>query len=251
LSRLRKRLALIIVPAALALVAVTADGAHAGTTAAASGVSASTGTVSDLGLASRQNAQEGQHEDPHGTPTPVPGPKGPQGVPGPQGPAGPPGPAGPAGPQGPEGARGSVGSQGNPGATGPQGPAGPQGAPGTPGTLVTASQLFNSTRGPLPIAANYTSRGGTLIIQVSGSAWTNTRWATIGVTVQVDGTSYGSSMIAANEIQSHKAFVPNTVVVSGLPAGAHTIALVALNADTIADSNDYFVATVTELAPAV
>jgi hypothetical protein len=117
--------------------------------------------------------------------------------------------------------------------------------------VVTATQLFNSARGPLPMAASYTSRGGTLIIQVGGSAWTNTRWATIGVTVQVDGTSVGSSMIAANEVQSHKAFAPNAIVVSNLPAGAHTITLVALSADTIADSNDYFSVTVTELAPAV
>jgi hypothetical protein len=68
------------------------------------------------------------------------------------------------------------------------------------------------------------------------------------MTVLVDGTSVGSTPTATNEVQSHKAFVANPIVVSNLAAGAHVISLIALNADTITDTNDYFSLTVLELS---
>jgi hypothetical protein len=93
----------------------------------------------------------------------------------------------------------------------------------------------------------YTSKGGTLLIYATGSGWTNTRWATIGMTVLVDGTAVGSTPTATSEVQSHRAFVANPIVVTGLAAGAHVIRLSAMNADTMTDSNDYFSLTVLEL----
>jgi len=97
------------------------------------------------------------------------------------------------------------------------------------------------------LQAGYTSSGGTLLIFAGGSAWTRTLWSTIGANVVVDGSSVGSIKLATNEVNSHKALVSNVIVAPGLPAGQHTIQLVALDGNTVTDANDYFDLTVVEL----
>ena len=89
--------------------------------------------------------------------------------------------------------------------------------------------------GPLPLQGTYTSKGGTLIISVSGSGFrssSNTRGAgNIGMDVEVqapDGSSNGwqpGAYVFANERDSHKAFVDNQFIVTDMPAGQVTIGL--------------------------
>ncbi|MGH3145557.1 MAG: hypothetical protein ACRDTR_07105, partial [Rubrobacter sp.] len=49
----------------------------------------------------------------------------------------------------------------------------------------------------------------------------------IGMTILVDGETRGYSWVTTNERDSHRAFVPASLVVEGLPAGDHTIRLEA------------------------
>jgi len=80
--------------------------------------------------------------------------------------------------------------------------------------------------GPLPLEGTYTSKGGTLLISASGSGYRDTTLdGLIAMKVMVDGTWYGTAEVFTNETNSHKAFVVDNVVVSGLPAGQHTVRL--------------------------
>ena len=114
--------------------------------------------------------------------------------------------------------------------------------------MTSGTQLLNAAPGPLPLQAAYISRGGTLLVFASGSAWTRTQWATIGMNVVVDGTTVGTVKLATNETNSHKAMVSNVIVVSGLAAGQHAILLVPMDANTVSDVNDYYDLTVVELS---
>ncbi len=122
------------------------------------------------------------------------------------------------------------------------------------------------TYGPLPKEATYTSKGGTLIISASGSGYrdTNTH-GLIGMIVYIDGAQWGWTSVYTNEKNSHKAFVDDYIVVSGLPAGEHTIRLGELSSQpwaaqqcgtasetdqtpcTTTDGNDRFQVVVVEI----
>jgi hypothetical protein len=118
--------------------------------------------------------------------------------------------------------------------------------------------------GPLPIEGTYTSSGGKLLIMASGSGYrasTSSYFAGhIGMDVKVDGTTYAVPAVFTNEQDSHKAFVSDYVVVSGLPAGAHTVRLErkesaschtgfegVQNFCTTTDNGDYFHVGVVEI----
>jgi hypothetical protein len=103
--------------------------------------------------------------------------------------------------------------------------------------------------GPLPVEGAYTSKGGMLIISASGSGYRNdtTTSGWIGMYVKVDGRIAGFASVYTNETNSHRAFVNDYIVVSGLPAGQHTIRLEAMDGNTSTDSNDHFRVTVLEI----
>jgi hypothetical protein len=84
------------------------------------------------------------------------------------------------------------------------------------------------TFGPLPREGTYTSSGGTLLITASGSGYRSSETeGLIGMNVLVDGAARGFASTFTNERFSHKAFVSDYEVVTGLSAGPHTIRLQA------------------------
>ncbi len=109
------------------------------------------------------------------------------------------------------------------------------------------TQLLNSTPGPLPLgSAAFTTGGGTLLIFASGSGSAAAVQA-IGMNIQVDGVNRGQARLFTDlVVNSHKSFVANPLVVTGVAAGSHNISLVPL-AGTVTDANDVFYVTVLEL----
>lgn len=115
----------------------------------------------------------------------------------------------------------------------------------------------------------YTSKGGTLIISASGSAFRSSTHAAgpgrIGVEIKVDGVVRGKMVGYANERDSHKALVDDFIVIKDLPPGPHEIRLWTMyesgkcwgtNTETPntfcthLDDNDHFRVSVMELPEA-
>ncbi len=127
-----------------------------------------------------------------------------------------------------------------------------------------ANQVIGGV-GPLPKEGTFTSKGGTLILSASGSGFRGTGTSQmegrISMKVLVDGNTQGYVDGYTNERDSHKPFVPNDFVVTGLPAGQHTIRLEedynATDCNTAnetqrdyctdTDFNDFFNVTVLEI----
>jgi hypothetical protein len=118
--------------------------------------------------------------------------------------------------------------------------------------------------GSLPQEKKFTSKGGTLVITASGSGFRGTgsslKEGYIGMDVLLDGLLVGTAQVYTNERNSHKAFVPALDVVSGVPAGEHTIRLeeyrssvcntpneTTFSVCTDTDLNDNFQVLVTEI----
>jgi len=100
--------------------------------------------------------------------------------------------------------------------------------------------------GPLPRQGGFTSGGGILMIIVSGSGWTSDAARRIGMRVLIDGAVAGETRSFSNELNSHKVFSTDALVVDNIAAGNHTVRLEALPS-TNTDLNDFFTATVLEL----
>ncbi|CAA9481032.1 MAG: hypothetical protein AVDCRST_MAG12-1506 [uncultured Rubrobacteraceae bacterium] len=134
-------------------------------------------------------------------------------------------------------------------------------------SLETKMSVFNATEvidnfGSLPRQETYTSKGGTLLISASGSGYRNATKDTgrIGMEVKVDGTVRGNAMTFTNERNSHETFVADYIVVKGLAAGQHTIALermfgspcntsqeLSLDYCTLTNNDDNFRVTILEI----
>lgn len=84
---------------------------------------------------------------------------------------------------------------------------------------------------PLP------TKGGPLLVKVGVSCWTQSTNVPLIVGIQVDGTSVGYARIFANPSGTHMATVTNDLVLTGVPAGNHTLGLIG-EANTITDEND-------------
>jgi Fibronectin type III domain len=116
----------------------------------------------------------------------------------------------------------------------------------TGSTVFTPNNLFAVAVGPLPItSAAFTTSGGTLMVFASGSGSSPVINNTIGMTVQLDGTSIGTASVPSNEALSHRVFV-SSVLLATPAAGSHTITLQA-RTGTTTDSFDYFSVTTLEL----
>ena len=116
----------------------------------------------------------------------------------------------------------------------------------TGSAFFTPNTLFAETSGALPItSAAFTTSGGTLMVFASGSGSSPVINNTIGMTVQLDGTSIGTASVASNEALSHRVFV-SSVLLTTPAAGSHTISLQA-QTSTITDNFDYFSVTTLEL----
>ena len=144
------------------------------------------------------------------------------------------------------GTPGAPGSPGEAGAPGPVGEKGEKGDPGGPG-VVAATEPFANQNGPLPVTGMFTSMGGRLLVTISGSCFrTAVGSGTLGLDVAIDGTKVGSINGFTNEPQSHRTLPTRTFVLQTVPAGNHNISL-AVQPDTVTDTNDYFNVTVVEL----
>jgi hypothetical protein len=107
--------------------------------------------------------------------------------------------------------------------------------------------VYANAVGPLPLSGDtFTSNGGVLTLNASGSGWSSAASAVIGMNVLVDGTVVGTSQVFTNEASSHKAFIPISVPLPGVGAGSHVVALQPLSGTTT-DHNDFFNITVVEV----
>jgi hypothetical protein len=112
---------------------------------------------------------------------------------------------------------------------------------------VSITGVYVNAAGALPLAGDtFTSHGGTLTLNASGSAWSTSAGALIGMNVLVDGVVVGTSQVYTNEAQSHKALIPISVALPGVGAGAHVVVIQPLSGTTT-DFNDFFNVTVVEV----
>jgi hypothetical protein len=112
--------------------------------------------------------------------------------------------------------------------------------------LGRTTAIFQERPGALPLEGTFTSAGRALVIRAAGSGFSGTAGSRLGMWVSIDGVPRGEVRSYTNEASSHKPFVPNEFVVTGVPAGGHTLELDALPG-TSSDGNDVFSVTVTEL----
>ena len=109
------------------------------------------------------------------------------------------------------------------------------------------TNVFNNRAGSQPLNNGaFTAGGGTLLVFASGSGFSAAGAAQIGMNILIDGVQRGLMQSFTNEAGSHKAFVANPLVVTGLAAGPHTLALAARPGTGI-DLNDFFSVTILEL----
>jgi hypothetical protein len=112
---------------------------------------------------------------------------------------------------------------------------------------IKVTQLYANQAGALPLtSAAFTTTGGTLVIFADGSGYSNAANTLIGMDIKVDGVAKGLCQFYTTETLSHKPFVANALVVTGIAAGSHTVTL-SVRAATFTDGNDYFSVTVFEL----
>lgn len=95
------------------------------------------------------------------------------------------------------------------------------------------------------ISTPFESSGGTLLVRVSVSVWTQQAGETLYIGIQVDGTSLGFAQIYANFTGTHMAAVTNDLVLANVPAGSHTLNLMG-EANVITDYNDRVSVTILE-----
>jgi hypothetical protein len=105
--------------------------------------------------------------------------------------------------------------------------------------------ISNSIAG-LPIAVPFTTGGGSLLLFVSGSGFSNAGAQAIGIQILIDGIFHGMAQVFTNEALSHKSFTANATLVKGILAGAHMLTLAAMP-NTVTDFNDFFSVTILEL----
>lgn len=112
------------------------------------------------------------------------------------------------------------------------------------------TQLFNNVAGALPLTtASFTTAGGKLLLIVSGSGYRTFFQGDgiVGCDIAIDGVSKGSAKVFTNDANSHKSFITNALVVTGIAAGAHTITLTELVASMVTNAFDFFNVTVIEV----
>ena len=132
---------------------------------------------------------------------------------------------------------------------------GPPGAIEINPVLVNAPCLAQPGSGTAAFAT-FSSGGGTLVIQAAASAFATVAGGIpLNLTLELDGqplVTNGSPAILhefGNTVAMHLPMVTNDFVAPGIPAGSHTLALVAdKNTNTTAD--DRVSITVMELGPA-
>ncbi|WP_437627016.1 hypothetical protein [Sorangium sp. So ce1151] len=108
------------------------------------------------------------------------------------------------------------------------------------------TQVLRQKRGPMPVSGTFQSSGGTLLVFASGSGMQHGTPAVMGMAIKLDNTQVGSANAWSNVQSAHQRFVAESLVLQGIAAGSHTIALASIS-NTSSDDNDYYSVTVLEL----
>ena len=119
-------------------------------------------------------------------------------------------------------------------------------------SIASVTPVFNMRPGPFTggVTSTFKTKGGSIVIQASGSGYTAAGSEVIGLDVVVDGLTRGRVKSFTNEAGSHKAFVTAGIPVTGLKAGTHSITLKPFGG-TSTDQNDFLTVTVFEGAVAL
>ena len=111
--------------------------------------------------------------------------------------------------------------------------------------LFSVAQPLNNVAGALPLTGSaFTTRGGSLVLLVSGSAYPTAVSTQINLNIKIDGTLKGTISQLSNAIVHDRLAGP--LLVTGIAAGSHTVTLEA-GTTTVTDSGDFFSVVVIEL----
>jgi hypothetical protein len=87
------------------------------------------------------------------------------------------------------------------------------------------------------VSTPFTCGGGPLLVRTSASAWSSSANVPLVLGIQVDGDSLGFLQLFANPANTHMSMITNNLVLTGIPAGQHTLGVIG-EANTITDQND-------------
>jgi len=103
-------------------------------------------------------------------------------------------------------------------------------------TVIATNQPYSST-----FSASYTTQGGAMLVQFSGSAWTNVAGTMLAVNLTMNNGVMGTASVWANNATTHMALIPVTVSIIPQSPGAITFGVAPNpNTNTICDQNDLF-----------
>lgn len=102
------------------------------------------------------------------------------------------------------------------------------------------SQVIVNKVGPLPITSPISwPSDRTVLLSVTGSAFTKQAGTSLAVVVNVHATNVGTLRLMANQAGPHMALPAGFFALDGI-IGETTITLSAANGTTLADENDLF-----------
>lgn len=107
---------------------------------------------------------------------------------------------------------------------------------GIQATIVASNQSYSST-----FSASYTTQGGAMLVQFSGSAWTNTASNMLSVNLTMNNATMGTASVWANAEGTHMALIP--IVVAIIPQSPGTLVFSVVpkpGTTTVCDQNDLF-----------
>ncbi len=110
-----------------------------------------------------------------------------------------------------------------------------------------ATTVMNVRPGGLPLSAQFTSAGGTLLLFASGSGFRAGVGGQIGMIVSINNIPMAFPRGFTNETGSHKTIPASFTVITSIGAGTHAVTINPIDAATLTDSNDFFNVLVLEL----
>jgi hypothetical protein len=113
---------------------------------------------------------------------------------------------------------------------------------------LSITNLYSNEPGPTFGSGSFQASGGNLLIEVSGSGWTNTAPSNIGLNLALNGNALGITQVWANASETHLTFTP-VVLQAQSAVGSNTITVTPFSG-TIVDQNDNLNVTITEYVPA-
>jgi hypothetical protein len=114
--------------------------------------------------------------------------------------------------------------------------------------VTKVTSLFVNQPGPLPLGKSFQSSGGSFLIFVSGSLWAATPDIKLSMGIVFDGEQIQQCTETANPAATHLTMPPLLFTVPKQPAGNHVLELRVVSGGTNSDFNDFYNATVIELA---